>query len=219
MLTKPGKILLLAGLFALGSVWIATMTRGQFTQNRDTIRVDSSKYPAELQRAFQIYKVKCNECHGLDTSLKPSMSGARWAGEVKRMQAMASSHISDDDAKAILVFLNFDEANRKSLAKADAAAGPPGGASAAAPSSSVEAGRAFYFAQSCDSCHKINGKGGEFAPPLDDEGTKRSRAELIERMRGRRAGTVMPPLPNDTTDQQINDLVDFLLTLKGKGIA
>jgi cytochrome c1 len=27
--------------------------------------------------------------------------------------------------------------------------------------------------------------------------------------------SAMPPLPSDTTDQQINDIVDFLVTLKG----
>jgi len=208
MLNRFGKFLLLAGLFTLGSVWIdGTGANGQFTQNRDTVRVDTSGYPADVQRSFRIFKVKCNQCHGLDTSLKPSMSADRWAAEVKRMQAMASSRISDDEAKAIQAFLNYDEAHRKSLTK------PP---ASAAPSASVEAGRTSYYSQGCDACHTIKGQGGEAGPPLDDVGKRRSRDQLVQRMQDRRAGAVMPPLPTDTTDRQISDLVDFLLTLKGK---
>jgi mono/diheme cytochrome c family protein len=208
MLNRSGTFLLLAGLFALGSAWIdGTRARGQFTQNRDRTKVDTSGYPADVQRSFQVFKVKCNQCHGLDTSLKPSMSTDRWAVEVMRMQAMASSHIGDDEAKTILVFLNYDEAHRKSLTKLPASV---------TPSASVEAGRAFYYAQACDACHAIRGQGGEAGPPLDDVGKRRSRDQLVERMQQRRAGAVMPPLPTDTTDRQISDLVDFLLTLKGK---
>ena len=36
------------------------------------------------------------------------------------------------------------------------------------------------------------------------------------RMLSRRAGTVMPPLPPDMPTEQINQLVDYLMTLKGK---
>jgi len=202
------RFLLLAGLFTLASVWIGTTgAHGQFRQNRDTIRVDTSDYPADVLRGFQVFKVRCNQCHGLDTSLKANMSGDRWAAEAKRMQAMASSHISDDEAKAILVFLNYDEADRKSLTKLPASV---------TPSASVEAGRAFYYAQACDACHAIKGQGGGAGPPLDDVGKRRSRDQLVERMQERRAGAVMPPLPTDTTDRQISDLVDFLLILKGK---
>jgi hypothetical protein len=51
---------------------------------------------------------------------------------------------------------------------------------------------------------------------MDDVGATRSREQLIRRLQDRRAGAAMPPLPSDTTDQQINQIVDFLLTLKGK---
>jgi predicted CXXCH cytochrome family protein len=41
----------------------------------------------------------------------------------------------------------------------------------------------------------------------------------MKRMMGRRAGTVMPTLPPDMTDKNINDMVDYLVTLKGQGPA
>lgn len=177
----------------------------QFTQNRDTIRIDASSYPPDVQTAFGIFRVKCGECHGLDKSLKPSMSSEKWATVLKRMQAMASSHISDQEAQTILTFLNYDELHRKAQPKT--AAAPAG-------SDSIARGREFYSAQGCDACHTIAGKGGDAAPPLTKVGAKLSRDQLLTRMKGRRAGAVMPALPPETTDAQINDLVDFLMTLK-----
>ncbi len=83
-------------------------------------------------------------------------------------------------------------------------------------SASATAGKKIYDDMVCAGCHKIGGQGGDGGPPLDDVGARLSREELIKRMMGRRAGTVMPPLPPDTPDKQINELVDYMLTLKGE---
>ncbi len=180
--------------------------RGQFAQNRDTVRVDLSSYPPEIRRACKTFAVKCGECHGLDLSLKPSMSSVQWTRVVRRMQAMASSHISDQQAQVVVDFLNYDESHRKARAKLPVPAGA---------SDAVGRGRQFYFAQSCDACHSIAGKGGDAAASLTDAGARLSQDQILARMKARRAGEVMPSLPPETTDQQLNDLVEFLLTLKG----
>jgi len=86
-------------------------------------------------------------------------------------------------------------------------------------SASEEAGKKTYDDMVCAGCHKIGGQGGAGGPALDDVGTRLSRAELMKRMMGRRAGTVMPPLPSDMSDQKINALVDYMLTLKGQTAA
>lgn len=52
--------------------------------------------------------------------------------------------------------------------------------------------------------------------PLDGVRNRLTREQIIRRMQERRAGTVMPRLLTDTTDQQIDSLGDLLLTLKGK---
>jgi predicted CXXCH cytochrome family protein len=67
----------------------------------------------------------------------------------------------------------------------------------------------------CAGCHVIEGHGGSGGPSLDDLGVRRTPAQLLDRMRQRRAGTLMPPLPPDTSDQQLNELVDYMATLKG----
>lgn len=181
-----------------------------FTQNRDTIKIDPSGFPVDIKKGYDVFRVKCNECHGLDTSLKPSLSAAQWTFEVKRMQAMASSHFNDAEAKAILDFLNYDETHRKALNKPTTQAAPQGTASA---------GRQFYDAQGCETCHAIGGKGGTSGPSLSDVGKRLSPEKLTEVIQGLRADnpkSAMPPLPSSTTDQQVKDLIDFLLTLKGE---
>lgn len=203
----------LNGLFFAAIVWLAgTGTlQGQFTQNRDTIKINPSGFPAEIQKGYRTFQAKCNECHGLDTSLKPSMSmsPAQWSFEVKRMQAMASSQFNDQEAKAILDFLNYDESHRKAQLKSTASSPVP---------ESVSRGSQFYAAQSCNTCHNIAGMGGSAGPVLTDVGTRLSRDQLLKVIHGMKSGdpkSAMPPLPPNTTDQQINDLVDFLMTLKG----
>jgi len=207
MLRKYAKIRFATSLSTLGFVWMscAGPARGQFTQNRDAVKVDASGFPADVQKGFRLFKLKCNECHGLDVSLKTNMSPDRWTAEVKRMQAMPSSRFNDGEAKTIVDVLNYDEAHRKPSITPPASAGVP---------ETVSAGRKIYYSQGCDACHSIAGQGGPM--PMDDVGMRLSRDQLMQRMRGRRAGAVMPPLPSDTTDQQINQLVDFLVTLKGK---
>ncbi len=211
------KSYLLRWLYTLsfaGLVWAsgAGLAFGQFqpfTQNRDKIRIDSSGFPAGIQKGYQVFHDKCGACHGLDTSLKPSMSPALWTFEVKKMQAMASSQFNDTQAKAILDFLSYDEAHRKSLNKP---------AAGAAPSGSISAGRQFYDAQGCETCHSIAGKGGSAGPGLTDVGARLSRDQLSNVVHGMKEGNPksgMPPLPADTTDEQIKSLVEYLTTLKG----
>lgn len=86
-------------------------------------------------------------------------------------------------------------------------------------SPSATAGKKIYDDMMCAGCHTIGGQGGEIGGALDDVGARRTRAELLDRMTKRRAGTIMPPLPPDMSDAQINDLVDYLMTLKGQAPA
>ncbi|MEO8049795.1 MAG: c-type cytochrome, partial [Acidobacteriota bacterium] len=182
--------------------------QGQIAPNRDTIKIDPSGYPAEVQKGYRLFGVKCNECHGIETSLKPLKPASQWTSVVKRMQAMASSHFNDAQAKAILDFLDYYEAHRKAV-------NPP--AAQAATSGTVSAaGRQFYDSQGCAQCHAIEGKGGASAPSLSDVGKRLPKEKLTEVLQEMRTGkSSMPPLPKETTDQQVKDLTDFLVSLNG----
>lgn len=217
---KRRFIRVLSGLFFAAIVWLAGTgtAHGQFTQNRDTIKINPSSFPADVQKGYRLFRGKCNECHGLDTSLKPSMAPAQWTSEVKRMQAMPSSQFNDQQAKAILDFLNYDESHRKAQTKETAASS---GAGSEPPAlEAIATGRQFYFAQGCDACHSIAGKGGTAGPSLTDVGERFSRGQLMEILHAihgtNNVPTSMPGLPPGTTYEQVNDLGDFLMTLKGR---
>ncbi len=100
---------------------------------------------------------------------------------------------------------------------AQAGEAPPAAAPAPgkAESPSVAAGRKIYNDMMCAGCHRIGGHGGTSAMALDDVGVRRTREELMDRMLKRRAGTIMPTLPPDMPTEKINQLVDYLMTLKG----
>jgi mono/diheme cytochrome c family protein len=176
----------------------------QFTQNRETIKIDTSGLPPEIHKSYNTFKTKCGECHTLDTSLKPSFSSAQWTVVVKQMQAMASSHLNDEEVQRVLDFLNYDESHRKAALKSQASSA----------SGSIPTGQAFYSAQGCDTCHSIAGKGGNMGPALNGVGAKLSRAQIAQIVKDGKADTTMPALPSGTTDQQLNELVDFLAGLK-----
>ena len=189
-----GLLLILVGCLA------GTNTvHGQFAQNRDTIKIDPSGFPADIKKGYRLFGAKCGECHGLDTSLKPTMSANQWPSELKRMQAMPSSQFNDGQAKSILDFLNYYEAHRQSQPAAQAVASGSGGA-----------GAQLYDSQGCARCHAIAGKGGSSGPSLTDIGKRLSREQLTEVIQ--KGKSFMPPLPAGTTEQQVKDLVDFLIS-------
>jgi cytochrome c-type protein NapC len=207
---KQQFIRTLTVLFFTSMLWWAGMgtVQGQFKQNKDTIKIDSSGFPAGIQKGYRLFRTKCIECHGLDASLKPTMSASQWTAEVKRMQGMPSSQFNDAQAKAIVDFLNYYGAHRKPLNNS---------ADQAIPSGTGGAGGQFYDAHGCATCHAIDGKGGTSGPSLSDVGKRLSKEQLAEVVQKIRAGkSSMPPLPPETTDQQVKDLTDFLVTLGGQ---
>lgn len=206
---KPQLFRLACGLFLAALIWVAQteLAQGQFTQNRDTIKVNSSGFPSQVQKGYRLFHTKCGECHGLDTSLKLTLSPAGWSSEVARMQAMPSSQFNDKQAAGIVAFLDYYQQDHKSQNPA---------AIPASASPEVAAGRKFYFAQNCDACHAIAGQGGAVGRDLTDVGTRLSQEKLMQVIQSIRSGkdTSMPALPANTTNEQITDLVSFLLTLK-----
>ena len=177
----------------------------QFMQNRETVRVNTSGYPPDIKKDYRVFETKCGECHTLDKSLKPSLPAVQWATEVKRMQAMASSHISDKDVQRILDFLNYDESNRKAQLK-----------SRATPNSTNPhyAGPQLFSSLGCDTCHTISGSGNGSQMSLSGVGSRLSRDEIANVVKNGKAGTAMPAVDQGTTEQQLNELIDYLASLR-----
>jgi mono/diheme cytochrome c family protein len=91
---------------------------------------------------------------------------------------------------------------------------------AAAPGAGAQKGKALYDTLGCTACHKVNGQGGTVGPDLSDEAAKgRSRSWLATKIRNPKADdpqTVMPAY-GSLSDQQVDNLVDYLLSLAAAG--
>ncbi len=91
---------------------------------------------------------------------------------------------------------------------------PPGNAN------SIEDGRNLFVTTGCVGCHTTDGKGGLAGPDLSNEPAKgRSREWLAEKIRNPKVDnpqTIMPAYPA-LVDQDIDNLVDYLLSLPSAG--
>ncbi len=78
-------------------------------------------------------------------------------------------------------------------------------------------GAAVFMDKGCHNCHMIAGTGGERGPDLSTIGSQLSRDELIWRILT--GGTNMPAYGGNIQPNELNALVDFLLTQRGTSIA
>jgi ubiquinol-cytochrome c reductase cytochrome b subunit len=94
----------------------------------------------------------------------------------------------------------------------------PASKSSALQNSSEGAG--LFQSLGCISCHRLNNKGGTLGPDLSFEGQQgRTRDWLITQIQNPKANfpnTIMPSYPS-LSDQQMNELVNYLLSLGTKG--
>jgi sulfur oxidation c-type cytochrome SoxX len=82
---------------------------------------------------------------------------------------------------------------------------------------SQQRGRLLFETLACQECHMVGGKGGTVGPDLSDEGNKgRSREWLKTQIRNPRAHTLQTSMPawGNLSEQQVDDLVDYLENLK-----
>jgi ubiquinol-cytochrome c reductase cytochrome b subunit len=80
----------------------------------------------------------------------------------------------------------------------------------------VARGNAVYAQFACAACHRIHGEGGAVGPELSYVGNRRPDREWhLRHFRDPQSvspGSIMPKFP--LTDQQLNDLTSYMLTLK-----
>lgn len=70
-------------------------------------RIDVSKYPAEQQKHYDMFAVKCSKCHPLARSVNARFSAAEWKRYMKRMIRRPNSGINEEQAAAIYDFLKY----------------------------------------------------------------------------------------------------------------
>lgn len=84
-------------------------------------------------------------------------------------------------------------------------------------------GENIYRREGCLACHEIFGNGASYGPSLDGVGSKRTRKWLVSYLKSPWSGVSqkpyrlkMPPY-NHLSEDDLNNLVDYLLALKVNG--
>lgn len=201
--TSKWSIVLVASIVLAMAYY--TQAFAQFSRHYAVTKVDASSYPADVQAGYKLFSTKCAECHGTSASLTESRPAGYWNEVVQRMAAMASSHIDNREADLITKFLVYDQTHRKD--QADPGKSPAPGA--------PFVGFKAFDATGCSSCHSVSGQGNT-AFPLDDIGSNLTPSEIRTKITNPGGTSDMPPLPPNTSAEQLNALVNFLSGLKGR---
>jgi len=120
--------------------------------------------------------------------------------------------ISSEEADDLLTFLNW-------MAKVDTNGWPPEpilATAAALGGKGLSPGQQVYRDLSCSACHRINGIGGTSGPDLTTVGKQRDREWLIGHFKDPEMYVKDSAMPSykDISEQELNDLTDYMLTLK-----
>ena len=83
-------------------------------------------------------------------------------------------------------------------------------------------GKEVFVAQKCNVCHKVNGVGGPIGPELGSIGLKRDAAWLAKYLLNPvpldpKNPPKMKMQPTTAKGKDLDDLIGYLLSLKGKG--
>ena len=126
--------------------------------------------------------------------------------------SMPTLGINPEEADKLIVFLDW-------ISKVDTNDWPPKPILASATGAAVKEltpGQKVYQAQGCSACHMINGIGGTTGPDLTKTGAKRDRTWLIGHFKNPAEyvpNSAMPGYGN-LSEQELNDLTDYMLSLK-----
>ena len=76
--------------------------------------IDISKYPADIQKDYKVFAVKCKKCHTLARPINCELAlPDEWERYLKRMMRKAGTFISADEGKQIYDFVVYDSKTRK----------------------------------------------------------------------------------------------------------
>ena len=77
-------------------------------ENREGDNVDVSSYPPDVQRAYEVFALRCSRCHTLARPLNARITDPQhWIRYVTRMRRQPGSGIDHNNADLILKFLLY----------------------------------------------------------------------------------------------------------------
>jgi hypothetical protein len=69
--------------------------------------IDVSRYPAEQQKNYQTFLVKCAKCHPVARAVNSRITAADWKRYMKRMIRRPNSGVNEEQAAVIYDFLKY----------------------------------------------------------------------------------------------------------------
>ncbi len=69
--------------------------------------IDVSRYPPEMQRAYEMYAAKCAKCHPLARSVNARFSAQDWKRYMKKMIRRPNSGCNEEQAARVYEFLKY----------------------------------------------------------------------------------------------------------------
>ncbi|MEK7741841.1 MAG: cytochrome c, partial [Nitrospirota bacterium] len=126
--------------------------------------------------------------------------------------SMPKLGISSEEADKLLAFLEW-------TSKVDTNGWPPKpilATAAGVGGQELSEGQKLYRSLGCSACHMMNGIGGTTAPELTNVGSKRDKAWFIGHFKNPAAYVPNSAMPSyeKLKEQELNDLTDYMLTLK-----
>lgn len=82
-------------------------------QDKGPDKLDVSRYPPEIRKAYPLFADKCSQCHTLARGINTTMPRDAWERYVKRMMHKPKSGIDPVQGKTIFDFLVYDQKVRK----------------------------------------------------------------------------------------------------------
>ena len=132
MVVRPFRLAAILGAF------VALMAATSFAQQNpaDEARlkkldagsktIDVSQYPADQQKAYKLFQVKCSNCHVIARGINSDMVvPGDWERYIKRMMYKPNSGISSNEARTLFRFLIYDASARKADLLRNTLAGLP----------------------------------------------------------------------------------------------
>ena len=193
---KPNVMRAKLSLIALTAVVVAVLCSQPFAPGASA--------QSETPDGAKIYENTCARCHNAPEPTQRSPQS--WQTIMLHMRVRGG--LTASETAKVMAFLKL-ETSPPLPARGEESMG----AKALSP---VAAGKKLFEDLNCLACHSIGGKGGQVGPSLDEVGLRRTRGEMLARMRARRAGDIMPTLPPQLSDEQLDQLVEYLLSLKGE---
>ncbi|MEY4579114.1 MAG: hypothetical protein RL701_3817 [Pseudomonadota bacterium] len=109
MTTDGGRVLLwLGSLLCCAGLIICVYSCVPSSNIRHGDTLDVSRYPQEMQDAYQVFATRCSRCHTLARPLNARIHDPQhWVRYVERMRLNASSGINAKNGQTILRFLLY----------------------------------------------------------------------------------------------------------------